>query len=43
MELGVKMIAEKEFLAIFPNKELLEAFSKSKSINFAINNIFVVV
>ena len=36
---NVKMIAENEFPATFPNKQLLDTFSKSKAIEFAIHNI----
>jgi hypothetical protein len=39
----VRKISDNEFLAVFPTKEILDTFSKSKSINFALHNITTVV
>ncbi|CAN6302031.1 unnamed protein product [Urochloa humidicola] len=39
----VKQVAEKEFLTVFPNKQLLDAFSKSAGFKMALNNIWATV
>lgn len=38
-EWKVRQVAERDFIAIFPNKAILDTFSKSKRIELAIHNI----
>ena len=39
----VRQISDREFLAVFPNKTMLGAFSKSNGIKLALHNIFAKV
>jgi hypothetical protein len=39
----VRQISDREFLAVFPNKMILGAFSKSNAIKMALHNIFAKV
>ncbi|CAN6233325.1 unnamed protein product [Urochloa humidicola] len=40
---NVRQISETEFLANFPNKQILDALSKSNGVNFALHNITALV
>lgn len=39
----VKKVADKEFLAVFPNKQLLEVFSKSAGFTMAVYNTWATI
>jgi hypothetical protein len=40
---GVKLFADREYVATFPNKQILDTFSKSNGFEMALHKIFVMV
>lgn len=42
-EWKVRKISDKEFLAVFPNKQILEVFSKSAGVTMALFNTWATI
>jgi hypothetical protein len=40
---GVKLVADREYVAVFPNKQILDTFSRSNGFEMALHKIFVTV